>query len=125
MSIASEVLAGLQEAGVETGGAALEFTFTRPGAAANPWDTPGTATTYKLFGLDMGIRQVYGDGSATESSSRTSSVRRVRMLLVDATGTAPLIGDRVAVAGKTHDVLEVKPLAPGGVALYYELEVST
>jgi hypothetical protein len=125
MSIAAEVLAGLQEAGVATAGAALELTFTRPGTQVNPWDTAGTAITYNLFGVDMGIRQLYADGAATESTNRTSAVRRVRMLMVDATGTVPAIGDRVAIGAQTHDVLEVKPLAPGGVPLYFELEVST
>ena len=125
MTIQAEVLAALQEAGTATGGAPVELTFTRPGVQANPWDAAGTATTYKLFAIDMGIRQIYVDGAATESAARTSAVRRVRMLMVDATGTVPAIGDRVGIGSKAHDVLEVKPLAPGGVALYYELEVST
>ena len=125
MTIEAEVLAALQEAGVATAGAALELTFTRPGAQVNPWDTAGTATTYKLFGIDMGIKQLYAENTATEGGNRTSAVRRVRMLMVDATGTVPAIGDRVALNSKAHDVLEVRPLAPGGVPLYYELEVST
>lgn len=103
----------------------MELTFTRPGAQSNPWDSAQAPVTYKLVAIDMGIRQIYVDGNATESTARTSSIRRVRMLMVDATGVVPAIGDRVTINGKVHDVLEVKPLAPAGAALYYKLEVST
>lgn len=103
----------------------MELTFTRPGEQTSPWDTPQTPVTYTLTAIDMGIRQIYVDGNATDSTSRTSSIRRVRVLMVDAMGTVPAIGDRVDISNKAHDVLEVKPLAPAGAALYYKLEVST
>jgi hypothetical protein len=104
----------------------MELTFTRPAASqVNPWDAPGTPTTYTLTAIDQGIRQVYVDGNATESTARTSATRFVRTLMVDALGTAPQIGDRVSIGGQSHDVLRVLPLAPGGVAIYYKVEVST
>lgn len=103
----------------------MELTFTRPGEQTSPWDTPQAPVTYTLTAIDMGIRQIYVDGNATDSTSRTSSIRRVRVLMVDAMGTVPAIGDRVDIDNKVHDVLEVKPLAPAGAPLYYKLEVST
>lgn len=103
----------------------MELTFTRPGQQTNPWDTAQQPLTYTLVSLDFGIRNIYVDGTATESTSRTSSVRRVRSIMVDATGTVPAIGDRVTLNGRVHDVLEVKPLAPAGANLYFKLEVSS
>ena len=115
MTIAQEVLAALQEAGREVG--ALVLTFTRAGVAENPWDTPAAGQTFALTAIDEGIREVYVSGS--------SATRKARMLMVDATGTAPAIGDKVAINGATHDVLAVLPEAPGGVAFYYRVEIST
>lgn len=103
----------------------MELTFTRPGEQSTPWGTPQTPVTYTLVALDFGIRQIYSDGTATESTSRTSAIRRLRSVMVDATGTVPAIGDRVTINGKVHDVLEVKPLAPAGANLYFKLEIST
>lgn len=126
MTIAAEVLAALQEAGSDVGTGPLVLTFTRPGAAqVNPWDAPASPTTYTLTAIDMGTREIYADGSATESTARTSATRTVRRLMVDALGTSPMIGDRVSIGGASHDVLRVMPEAPGGVALYYEVEIST
>lgn len=117
MTIAQEVLAGLREAGQATGTGPLVLTFTREGAATNPWDTPGVSTTYTLTCVDMGIKQVYVEGSA--------ATRKARMLMADATGTEPKIGDRVTIGGASHDVLGVMPLAPAGTALMYNIEVSS
>ena len=116
MTIAAQVLAGLREAGTATGNGPLELVFTRAGAAqVNPWDAVATPTSYTLTGVDMGIKTRYGADSA---------VRSARMLMVDATGTAPQVGDKVTVSGRVHDVLAVMPEAPAGVALYYEVEIS-
>jgi hypothetical protein len=103
----------------------MDVTFNRAGIQANPWDTPQPPISFTLTAIDMGIRQIYADNTATEGGNRTSAVRRVRMLMVDATGLAPAVGDRVTIGGKVHDVLEVRPLAPSGAALYYEVEIST
>lgn len=116
MTIAAEVLAALQEAGREVGTGPLVLTFTRQGTAANPWTAPGSGQTYALTVLDRGIKDVYSGGSV---------VRRARMLMADATGVAPAVGDKVTIGGRTHDVLSVAPQAPAGVALYYALEIST
>ena len=91
MTIAQEVLAALQEAGREVG--ALVLTFTRPGVAENPWDAPASGQTFALTAMDEGIKEVYVSGS--------SATRKARMLMVDATGTAPAIGDKVAINGAT------------------------
>jgi hypothetical protein len=103
----------------------MDVTFNRPGIQANPWDTPQSGISFTLTAMDMGIKQLYVDNAGTEGGNRTSAVRRVRMLMVDATGLAPAVGDRVTISNKVHDVLEVRPLAPSGAALYYKVEVST
>ena len=104
----------------------MEVTFTRPAAGqVNPWDAPAAATTFTLTAIDQGIRQVYVDGNATQSTARTGATRFVRTLMVDALGTAPAIGDRVEIGGQSHDVLKVMPTAPAGVAIYYKVEIST
>jgi hypothetical protein len=117
MTIAAEVLAALQEAGAAVGDGPLVLMFTRKGEAANPWDAAGAETTYELTAIDEGIKEVYASGSA--------ATRKARFLMVDAIGTAPAIGDSVAIAGASHDVLAVMPEAPGGIALYYMVEIST
>lgn len=117
MTIAAEVLAALQEAGAAVGDGPYSLTFTRAGVAENPWDAAGAETTFTLTAIDEGIKEVYVSGS--------SATRKARMLMVDATGTEPMIGDRVTVSGAAHDVLAVRPEAPGGVALYYMVEISS
>ena len=117
MTIAQEVLAALQEAGQAVGSGPLVLTFSRAGVAENPWDAPESGQTFALTAMDEGIKEVYVSGS--------SATRKARMLIVDATGTAPAIGDKVTLDGKTHDVLAVFPEAPGGVALYYRVEIAT
>lgn len=115
MTIAQEVLAALQEAGAAVGTGPLVMTFAR-GAVVNPWDA-GTSSTYTVTAIDEGIREVYVAGS--------SATRKARMLMVDATGTAPAIGDKVTLDGKSHDVLSVTSEAPAGTPLYYRVEIST
>ncbi len=117
MGIADEVQAALAEAGTAVGNGPLLFPFTRAGVQETPWDTAGAGVSYTLTGIDEGIKEVYIRGS--------SETRKARMLMVDATGIAPMVGDKVTVAGSPHDVLAVMPEAPGGVALYYQVEIST
>lgn len=108
--VAAEVAAALREVGIA-------LTFTRAGVAVNPWDAAGAGLSFALTAVDMGIKEVYVSGS--------SATRKARMLMVEATGTAPVIGDRVTVGGSVHDVLAVMPLSPSGVDLYYKVEIST
>jgi hypothetical protein len=117
MTIAAEVLAALQEAGAAVGNGPLVLTFTRKGGEEYSWSEGEGPTTYQLTAIDEGIKEVYASGS--------SATRKARFLMVDATGTAPAIGDSVAIGDKSHDVLAVMPEAPGGVALYYRVEIST
>lgn len=117
MTIAQEVLAALQEAGQAVGSGPLVLTFSRAGVAENPWDTAAAGQAFAITAIDEGIREVYVSGS--------SATRKARMLMVDATGTAPAIGDKVTLDGKSHDVLSVTSEAPAGTPLYYRVEIST
>lgn len=120
MTIAAEVAAGLAEAGVSLTGSPLVMTFERaPSGPEKPWDTNyyGEPVTYTLTGIDMGIKEIYVSGS--------SATRKARMLMVDATGTKPEIGDRVTIGGASHDVLAVMPFAPAGEPIFYKVELST
>jgi hypothetical protein len=46
-----------------------------------------------------------------------------RVLTIKGNGVAPQKGWRVQVRGTTHRIAAVKPLAPGGVDLLYDLEL--
>ena len=117
--IAAEVSAALREVAQDVGdGAFLVTLHPQPTAQVNPWDAPGaTPDPVELAALDDGIREVYVQGSA--------ATRRARMVTVEANGTVPAVGDSLTIDGLRHAVLGVMPLAPSGVALLYDLEISS
>lgn len=117
MTLAAEISAALAEAGSATAGAPLVATFTRRvGGPATPWNAGApTVTTFALTVVDSGFQ--------TRFSGADQTPRRARVLTVEATGEAPLIGDGVTVAGASFTVLGIEPLAPGGQVLLYDVEI--
>lgn len=116
MTIASEIAAGLAEAGTATGGAPLILTFTRQSERVNPSDPEMPATTFTLTAVDAGIKDRY--------IRATGVTLRSRVLLADATGTAPLKSDTVAIRGVEHQIMEIEEVAPGGVPLMFKVHIA-
>lgn len=132
--IRADVAAGLAEAGTETGTGPLVCTIKRnlPDEPADnaqpetPWDRPADplalATFYPVTAVQT-MRTVQ-DGNIGLVGQRR------RVLLVDATGIAPIKSDTIAVGVAPDDVdgftrfeeiASVETVAPGGVALMYNV----
>lgn len=111
--IAAEVAAAIEEVGF-----AATLLRAAPGwQPQKPWDT-GTAadpTSTPITVIDDGVRDFFGPGGML--------LRRARVLTIGATGLVPTTADRIVVRGETHDIAEVRPTAPGGVDLLYEVEL--
>lgn len=81
----------------------------------SPWDrTSSDFEGIEITVVDSGWRTIYGPGMVE---------RQAHMLTVAAGTVAPKVGDRITLHGKTHHILRVEPLAPGGVALLYDVEI--
>lgn len=100
------------------GGAA---TLRRAGAqTGDEWNpNSGVPTDYTVSVVDLGIRERQREGSVTET------VRTVMMGSED--GVTPIRGDIMTVNSRGHLVKEVRPLqpAPGGVVVFYEVDLET
>lgn len=127
MSLAQEIQSALAEAGVSVSGAPLVCSLRkRTGAQGTPWDE--TPAAYSLSDLTA-IQSV--ERVRDQAGTLTGEARRT--LTVDAVGEAPGKGDGLAVGIASADVtedtpfaeiIEVRPLAPAGVSLMYELDLA-
>lgn len=128
--IAAKIAKALAKASAATGDGRLICTLKRPGIGGptSPSDpTPEPADTlHQLNGL-TGSRQL-------RDASGTLIGKTVRTLTLSATGTAPKQGEQIAVGVALIDVTadtafetitQVRPLAPGGVALSYDVDLET
>ncbi len=121
MTIASEVAAGLAEAGTSTGTGPLVSTLRKRATDRDgPWSAPD-ADIFSAVTVVQVSKKVRDGAGMVE--------RRVKMLLINATGATPAKGDAVAigtppaaVTGATvwSRIGEVETLAPGGVALMFK-----
>jgi hypothetical protein len=102
---------------------------SEPDEPQNPWEEPADPANdpvdYQVVAIEdvRDIRDMNGTLIGTQK----------RTLTIDATGVQPLKSDVIAVGVAKADVaadtvfeeiIAVKPLAPSGVALLYELELS-
>jgi hypothetical protein len=124
--IAAEIAAALVEAGEATGDGALVCTLEqKTGGTEDPRTGPvATVTLSELVAVDFPVKIRDQAGMLVGHTVRT--------LTVNATGATPRKNDRVAVGvapdvadedSDWHRITEVRPLAPTGVALLYELEI--
>ncbi len=122
-SIAAEIAAGLAEAGTATGTGPLLSTLRhRTSDRAGPWTAPGSdGYSYSAVTVVQVSKNVRDGVGMTE--------RRVKMLLINATGATPAKGDNVAIGTAPTDVIgstvwsrigEVETLDPGGTALMFK-----
>lgn len=113
-AIAADVAAGLREVGYTA-------TLTRTsGGAETPWGADAaTVTTYSVTVVDDGIKTQYSRADDGALIARTARV------LTIATGTViPAMGDTITLHGQEHAIVWVMPLAPGGVALLFEVHLA-
>lgn len=120
-SIAAEIAAGLAEAGAATGTGRLVSTLRKRATDRDgPWSAPD-ADAYSAVTVVQVSKKVRDNVAMTE--------RRVKMLLIEATGAVPAKGDSVAIgitpaaitsATVWSRIGEVETLAPGGTALMFK-----
>lgn len=133
--IAEEIAAALAEAGEAVGDGPLLCTLRKAGedAKLNPRNVGADGlpvqpadTLHELVAV-QGFHQV-------RDASGTLIGQQVRKITVNATGIEPKDGDHIAIGIALADAAEdtkytriekVTPLAPGGVALSYDLELAT
>lgn len=121
MTIAAEIAAGLAEAGTATGTGPLVSTLRKRATDRDgPWSAPD-ADSFSAVTVVQVTKKVRDGVAMTE--------RRMKMLLIAATGAAPAKGDNVAIgiapAAVTSATVwsrigEVETLAPGGAALMFK-----
>lgn len=110
-SVAKEVEAALLIVGFN---ATLQKAGTNSGTEYDP--VIGPPTDYPVNIIDDTIR--------LRDSSGTLIDRKMRVLTMAATGVIASKNDRILVRGTWHEIIEVMPLAPGGVDLLFDLEVA-
>ena len=121
MSIASEVAAGLAEAGTATGSGPLVSTLRKRATdREGPWSTMD-ADIYSAITVVQVSKRVRDGIGMTE--------RRVKMLLIEAVGDVPAKGDSIAIGTVPTSITkstvwarigEVETVAPGGTAVLYK-----
>jgi len=122
--IAEEVLAGLIEAGEETGDGQLNCVLKKVGTGETPWDhTTDPDNLFDVTGVQT--KRIERDGAGQIK-------RIVRVLLIDATGPVVEKGDVVAVGVRVLDVTDetnfnrignVQTTAPGGVPVLHKADL--
>lgn len=128
--IAAEIAEALAEAGEAVGQGEYIATLTRKGAesasdpnAGTPWGDAATGSepdpdTYDVTILDEGSKTRHSRGDNGVLVPRTA-----RILTIAATGEAPQMGDVITLATGKHEIAAVEAVAPGGVALLFEVEL--
>lgn len=116
-NIAAEIHAALVQAATATGSGEFTAMLIQSGGMVGPeWDqspAPDVETPVTVLSDEFGWSQANG------TTIQSGDLR----YLVSATGAIPAAGDRMRVQSRVFGVIEVKPLAPGGEALLYEVQL--
>ena len=92
---------------------------------ANPWDPPGGDPVYSTVYVIEGVREIRDVGGTTIVETR-------RTLTISAVGAIPTKGQMVAVgitadavtdATVWNEIIEVRPLAPAGVIVLFDVDL--
>lgn len=83
--------------------------------AWNPAPTEGTPVTITVVDLNEQIRD--SAGMLTGETKRT-------LIVSTAAGVTPTKRDKITLGGAKHEIAEVRPLAPGGVVLLWEVDLA-
>lgn len=118
--IRARIDAGLRRAGERTGGGPFIVTLVKPGTMIGPEHDPrpGPATEHPLT--------VIQESQMQRDQRGTLIGEAMHGLIVSAhESSVPERQDRIRMGdGREVEIIEVAPLAPGGVALLYEVRVS-
>lgn len=119
-AIAAKVAAGLARAGERAGsGGAFTATLYRPGSetgdAHNPTRGSWTSETITVVASDYREREI--DGERVQADDRRFLVS------TDGISAAPAIGDGLVLGSDGYLVVNVMPVAPGGVPLMWKIQV--
>lgn len=106
----ADVVAALIEVGFD---ATLRKSGAKTGLAYAP--TVGGPQLLTIRVVQRQIRQRDRNGTVVSDSTR--------WLLMGATGVVPEKKDFVRINGKDFEVVDVEPIAPGGVAIAYRLQL--
>lgn len=109
-AITAEVADALGEEG-------MAATLTKiSNAGGSFYDPVQSSTAYTVSVLQMFQRVRDGSGTMTEKT--------VRSLLVAADGPVIDEGDKISIGSEEYAITAVRPLAPAGVVLMYEVDLS-
>ena len=117
MTLAAEVAAALREAGIATAGAPqVAQLVMSEGGPTTPWgeDEPTETLTPLVIVTDT-YSQGLVDGTLIMAGDRR--------VMVEAGPVAPSTAHKLRIGGEDYAIVAVRPLAPGGVALMYEVQV--
>lgn len=109
-----------EEAALAIAEAGQVATLVKPGATTGPeWDPqPGPATEHQITVVDE--NQMQRDQSGTLIGEAVHA-----LIVSTAGGIVPERQDRVRLAnGRDLEIIDVRPTAPGGVVLLWEVRVS-
>ena len=108
-----------EEAALAIAEAGQVATLVKPGATTGPeWDPqPGPATEHQITVVDE--NQMQRDQSGTLIGEAVHA-----LIVSTSAGVEPEQADRVRIAGRVLEITEVRPLAPGGTVLLWEVTVN-
>lgn len=107
--VAAEVAGAIGEVG-------FAATLEKTAMTGPAYDPTVTTTTHQITVID--------DAQRVRDAAGTLIGQTMRTLTVATGGKIPAKGDRVQVLGAWHEIAEVRPLAPGGVALLWEVDLA-
>lgn len=126
-AIAAEVDAALKSVADVSQAAGYPATLQMPpaGGPENPWGPPAGLPTYTTVYVVEGAREI-------RDAVGTTVLQTQRTLMIGAAGAVPTKGQQIAVGvaeaevtGATpwNEIAEVRPLAPVGIAVLYEVDL--
>jgi hypothetical protein len=122
LAIAAEVAAALAEAGAATGNGPLIGSLKkRAGNPAAPPQNPFAVATPPTPPAPVPVTIIEGSYDLRHIDG-VMILATDRKVMMDATGPVPAPGDTLEIGGLDHAIISVRPEAPGGVALMYEVQ---
>ena len=116
-AIRAEIASALAEASAAVGDGPLTVTLVRQTAGpANPWATTAPATT------STPLRAVIGRYDRALIDGTLIRADDLRVML-EAGPIEPTTADALDIGGVSHAIVAVRPTAPGGLALMWEVQV--
>lgn len=117
--IAAEIAEALAEAGQEVGSGEYLATLRQAVNTGDAWAPTQTTTDTTITVLDFNRRVMDNAGTLIGQTRRTLMVAAFPGLVISK-------GDTVALSdGVFHEITEVRPLAPGGTTVLWDLDLAT